>query len=203
MTTSLLRSAIAIAPLLCAAIALAAAVPLCAQEATAPAGAAGAVAVAATPLPPPAAFRGISLGMNLESVKTALQADPLFGYRGDPDVAFQPQAREQLVECEGIGYIERAWFQFVDGRLAVMILVLDPHLVDHYSVFTALSRKYGDPITLGPRECVWLSESVRFSLERPLTVKWLELKTFSEQVARGAAQLDLEQLSRERFIEQF
>ena len=41
------------------------------------------------------------------------------------------------------------------------------------------------------------------ALERPLTVKYIDRRVFEAQVARGAAQQDLEQLSRERFIDQF
>ena len=50
---------------------------------------------------------------------------------------------------------------------------------------------------------MWQSDAVRFSLERPLTVKYIDRRVFDAQVARGAAQQDLEMLSRERFIEQF
>ena len=39
----------------------------------------------------PAGFRAVSLGMGLDQVKKALAADPLFVYRGDPDVSFLPQ----------------------------------------------------------------------------------------------------------------
>jgi hypothetical protein len=63
--------------------------------------------------------------------------------------------------------------------------------------------KYGQPASLNPQETVWQSETVRFSLERPLTVKYIDNKTFSAQQARGGAQKDLEQLSREKFIGQF
>jgi hypothetical protein len=84
-----------------------------------------------------------------------------------------------------------------------MILVLDTEKLDYYSLFTALSAKYGQPASLNPQETVWQSAAVRFSLERPLTVKYVDNKTFSAQQAKGGAQTDLEQLSREKFIGQF
>jgi hypothetical protein len=83
-----------------------------------------------------------------------------------------------------------------------MILLLDPERVDHYSVYSALTRKYGAPSSLSPRETVWLFDGVRLSLERPLTVKYVERKTFAS-LQRGAPQADLEQLSRDSFLEQF
>jgi hypothetical protein len=157
----------------------------------------------ATPAVPPGSFRGISLGMTVDQVKAILLRDALYRYRGDPDVSFLPSSGESLIECEGSSYLDRAYFQFAGGALYVFILVLDPKKLDHYSLFTAFNAKYGPPTTFDPREAVWQSEALRFSLERPLTVKYIDRRVFDAQVARGAAQQDLEMLSRERFIEQF
>lgn len=151
----------------------------------------------------PAGFRSLSLGMGLDQVKQALKADPLFLYRGDPDVSFLPQTSQYLIECQGNSYLRRAYFQFADSRLFIMILVLDTQKLDHFSIFSALSSKYGPPASLTPQESVWLSDTVRFSLERPLTVKYVDNKTFSAILSKGGAQKDLDQLSREKFIEQF
>ena len=153
--------------------------------------------------PLPRAFRGVSLGMELEQVKQALAGDPLFRYRGDPDVSFLPQSAQVLIECPGTAWIRRAYFQFVDSRLFIMILVLDTQKVDHYSLFTAVSKKYGQPSSLSPQESVWAAPDVRFSIERPLTVKYIDAAVFSRIVQQGVAAEDLEKLSREQFIEQF
>jgi hypothetical protein len=151
----------------------------------------------------PSGFRSVSLGMGLDEVKQALKTDPLFRYRGDPDVSFLPQTNQYLIECDGNSYLRRAYFQFADSRLFIMILVLDTQKLDHFSLFSALSTKYGQPTTLNPQESVWQSDPVRFSLERPLTVKYVDNKTFSAILAKGGARGDLDQLSREKFIEQF
>jgi hypothetical protein len=151
----------------------------------------------------PLGFRSITVGMGLDQVKQALKADPLFRYRGDPDVSFLPQTSQYLIECEGNSYLRRAYFQFADSRLFIMILVLDTQRLDFYSVFSALSSKYGQPESLSPQEVVWKSEPVRFSLERPLTVKYIDNRTFAALLSKGGAQKDLDQLSREKFIEQF
>ncbi len=157
----------------------------------------------AAPVPPPSSFRGVALGMSVNQVKELLRQDALYRYRGDPDVSFLPSSGESLIECEGSSYLGRAYFQFAGGALYVFILVLDPKKLDHYSLFTAFNAKYGDPTSFNPQEAVWQSDAVRFSLERPLTVKYIDRRVFDEQVARGAAQQDLDMLSRERFIEQF
>jgi hypothetical protein len=151
----------------------------------------------------PISFRGIGLGMDLSLVKEALNADPLFIYRGDPDVSLLPQSSQALIECRGTTYIDRAYFQFENGKLFIMILVLDRERLDHYSLFTTLERKYGKPSSLSPQETVWLFDSVRFTLERPLTVKYIERKTFETLLQKGAAQEDLELVSREKFLEEF
>jgi hypothetical protein len=153
--------------------------------------------------PLPRSFRGVALGMELEQVKRALAADPMFRYRGDPDVSFLPQTSQVLIECPGTAWVRRAYFQFADSRLFIMILVLDTQKVDHYSLFTAVSGKYGAPSTLSPQESVWSAGDVRFSIERPLTVKYIDAAVFSRMVRQGAAAEDLEKLSREQFLEQF
>ncbi len=151
----------------------------------------------------PRGFRGITLGMDLDQVKQSLLADPLFGYRGDPDVSLLPQSRQYLIECAGPSFIHRSYFQFADRKLLTMILVLDPEKLDYFSMFSALSAKYGQPASLSPEETVWQSDTVRLSLERPLTVKYLDPKAFASLAAAGAATSDLDRLSREKFIEQF
>ncbi len=153
--------------------------------------------------PLPRAFRGVSLGMELEQVKKTIAADPLFRYRGEPDVSFLPQSAQVLIECPGTAWVRRAYFQFVDSRLFIMILVLDTQKVDHYSLFTTVSTKYGQPSSLSPQESVWAAEDVRFSIERPLTVKYIDAAVFARIVSQGAAAEDLEKLSREQFLEQF
>ena len=160
-------------------------------------------ASAAPAQPLPAGFRGITLGMGLDDVKKALKADPLFLYRGDPDVSFLPRTHQYLIECAGATFLRRAYFQFSDSRLYIMILLLDPQRLDHYSMFSALSAKYGPPASLSPQETVWQNDSVRFSLERPLTVKYIDRKVFGANLEAGKAPNDLDQLSREKFIEQF
>jgi hypothetical protein len=145
----------------------------------------------------PLGFRGITLGMGLDQVKEALKADPLFLYRGDPDVSFLPQTSQYLIECEGTTYLRRAYFQFADSRLFIMILVLDTQKLDHFSMWSALASKYGQPTSLSPDESVWQSDPVRFSLEKPLTVKYIDNKTFAAILAKGGAQKDLDQVSRE------
>jgi hypothetical protein len=151
----------------------------------------------------PAGFRGIDLGMDLETVKNELLEDPFFDYRGEPDVSFLPQTRESLIECAGLSYISRAYFQFHEKKLYIMILVLDEKKIDHYSLFATLTDKYGPFSSLSPAKVVWETENTLFSLERPLTVKYLDRGVFESLKAEGAAEENLRSVSRSRFLEEF
>jgi hypothetical protein len=84
-----------------------------------------------------------------------------------------------------------------------MAFSLDTALVDHYSVYTALSRKYGEPEILNPREAVWESGSTRISVERPLTVKYIDLDTFNRLAAESRTETQAEINRRQEFLNDF
>lgn len=152
------------------------------------------------PVAVPRGYRGIELGMSMEAVKAALAADGLFAYRGDPDVSLLPRPSETLIEVAGTSFIRRAFFQFYEDRLFVMILSLNEREIDHYSVFTSLSGKYGKPRVLSPGESVWLDEATRLAVERPLAIKYIDLATFDELKAAGEAIRSYEDLLRADFL---
>lgn len=128
----------------------------------------------------PRRFREISLGMSLDDLKTGLQTDSLFSFRGDRDVSFLPAREQSLVETTGPSFIRRAFFQLRDGQVFIMAFSLNTALVDHYSVFTTLTAKYGEPAYLDPREAVWENEDTRIAIERPLTVKYIDKRVFND-----------------------
>ncbi|MDR2499671.1 MAG: hypothetical protein LBD37_01155, partial [Treponema sp.] len=107
------------------------------------------------PAPAPRSFREMSLGMALDDLKAALEADELFLFRGDRDVSFLPSKEQNLIETAGASFIRRAFFQLQDGELFIMAFSLDSALVDHYSVYASFVKKYGEPRSLNPKEAVW------------------------------------------------
>ncbi|MDR2181689.1 MAG: hypothetical protein LBN92_03310 [Treponema sp.] len=151
----------------------------------------------------PRAFRGINLGMGLDDLEKALTEDSLFAFRGDRDVSFLPPKEENLIESAGLSFIRRAFFQLRGGRLYIMAYSLDESLVDHYSVFTALVKKYGEPKSLNPREAVWEDGATRVSVERPLTVKYLDRETFNEILEQGKTEESHEVYLRKLFVDEF
>ena len=132
------------------------------------------------PLPEklPAGYRSVKLGMTLEEVKKALRSDSLFGYRGERDVSLLPGENRVLIETSSGGYLERCWFQFYEDKLYTLIVNFNPEKIDYYSVFTKLLEKYGTPAELTPEQAVWRNEEVILSLERPVSVKYIDRTVF-------------------------
>ncbi|MDR0668571.1 MAG: hypothetical protein LBF95_00685 [Treponema sp.] len=151
----------------------------------------------------PRQFRGLSLGMGLEELKAALAADVLFSFRGDRDVSFLPNPQQNLVETTGLSFVKRAFFQLDKGALFIMAFTMNTDLVDYYSLFTALSEKYGPPGSLSPRQSVWENGSTRLALERPLTVKYIDLGVFNGLVEDSTVQETYELRLRQEFIDAF
>jgi hypothetical protein len=135
----------------------------------------------------PRTFRELTLGMPLEELKDALIRDSLFSFRGDRDVSFLPIQEQTIIDTTGFSFIRRAFFQLEEGNLFIMSFTLDPALIDHYSIFTQFVEKYGEPNSLNPQAAVWENNMSRISLERPLTVKYIDKVVFDELIEQSNA----------------
>jgi len=151
----------------------------------------------------PSQFRQISLGMSLDELKSALEEDKMFNFRGDRDVSFLPAREESLVETSGSSFVKRAFFQLRDGALFIMAYTLNTNMMDHYSVFTDLVEKYGPPTYLDPKEAVWETEALRVSIERPLTVKYIDKKVFDDIISESALVESKRVQQRQEFLNEF
>lgn len=154
-------------------------------------------------LPVPDSYRGIRLGMSLEEVKEVLKTEPVFGYRGERDVSMIPNPDRTLIETFGTGYIKKAWFQFSGDKLYIMTVVLDNSKIDYYSMYQSLTKKYGEPESLSPRKAQWNSDTVQLSLEKPLSVKYIDSVIYDSLLKESQAGIDYEELLQESFIESF
>lgn len=148
-------------------------------------------------------FDVFRLGMNLEELKSALKNNSFFLYSGEPDVTLLNRPNTNLIDVPGLTYFSRGIFQVVDGALYSITLELNPEQLDYFAMFTTLSKKYGDPVALDPSSARWESASVRLTLEKPLTVKYIDMAKFQELQKQGRAQQSLQQVTRERFLENF
>jgi hypothetical protein len=186
-------------------------VPARSQQATGTAGpAAGLAAPGAVPdpssgakaafAPVPRSFRGVELGMDRDKVIAALKQDPIFNYRGPEDVSLLPSPNQSLIDVSGLSFVERGFFQFYEGKLWVMILILNSDKVDHYSIYTTLTAKYGQPELLDPKEARWQDATTRMALERPLTLRYMDMTVFSKLNAGSSAQASVLELDRQDFL---
>jgi hypothetical protein len=126
----------------------------------------------------PRSFRNFSLGMGVEELKTVLANDEIFRFREDRDVSFLPLREEVLIETTGNSFVRQAFFQLRGQTVFIMTFRLNTQLVDHYSVFMSFIKKYGEPLTIDPKQAVWESETTRVAIERPLTVKYIDRVIF-------------------------
>lgn len=152
---------------------------------------------------PPSGFGLLELGIGIDAAKERLKEDPNFIFRGDPDVSLLRNPNESLLEARGVSFVERGYFQFHDDRLYTIILELDTTSLDHYTMYTTLTERYGDPTSLDPEQSIWEFESIRISLERPLRLKYIDLTIFEEILASQDRTESMSRLSRDRFLEQF
>jgi hypothetical protein len=133
----------------------------------------------------PRQFRELALGMSLDDLKTNLVSDSYFNFRGDRDVSFLPVRNQSLVETTGSSFIKRAFFQLRDGSVFIMSFSLNTEIIDHYSVFTQLVEKYGQPSYLDPSAAIWETDETRIAIERPLTVKYIDKVVFNDIISES------------------
>jgi hypothetical protein len=164
---------------------------------------AGVSIVIDTPAQLPRSFRGLSLGMSLDELKTALKVDPAFVFRGDRDVSFLPNSNQNLVDSAGSDFIKRAFFQIKDDAVFVMTFEMNTEKVDHYSVFTTFSNKYGGPLLLDPKQSEWEDDETRVYIERPLTVKYIDKNVFDSIVSESSIAESSFVLRRQEFLNDF
>ncbi|RKX86733.1 MAG: hypothetical protein DRP58_04075 [Spirochaetes bacterium] len=151
----------------------------------------------------PNGFGKIILGISMEDAKKAISADGNFNYRGDQDLSILKRPNESLIECRGYDFIDRAFFQFKEDQLYSITILFNFELIDHYSLFTTLSKKYGPPNSLSPEQSLWETEENSLVLERPLQIKYLDKKIFQGIIGESDISQSYSELSRVQFLDQF
>ena len=151
----------------------------------------------------PRGFQTLDLGMGLAEVKEALKADTNFNFRGDPDVTMLNNPNDSLIETEGFSFVDRAFFQFHEQKLYTIIIMLNPEEIDHFTMYTRLTDKYGEPSSLSPSEVVWDFDAIRLSLERPLAVKYVDKQVFESLLEAGDKAESFNEINKDNFLDQF
>ncbi len=154
----------------------------------------------------PDGFKKIRFGMTVDQVKEELKKDPSFGFRGDRDVSLLPGENRILIETDTsrtapYSFLERCWFQFFDDKLYTITINMKKKKMDHYSIYTTLTEKYGNPDSLNPEKSEWRSDGVIMSLERPLTLKYTDRKIFEDLQSKAMVKETAEEQSKQDFLD--
>ncbi len=148
----------------------------------------------------PNGYRDIRLGMNIEEVKEALKSDSLFGYRGERDVSFLPSENQTLIETSSDSWLEHCWFQFYDDTLYTIIINFNPEKIDYHSVYNELIKQYGEHKELSPQRVVWENDSITLSLERPVSVKYIDRAVFDSLQQETVSNESITEMLRENIL---
>lgn len=151
----------------------------------------------------PREYREITLGMTPDEVKKRLLEDSWFAYRGDPDVSLLKRPRASIIDAGGSLFIDRGLFQFEDESLAAIMLELNPETIDWFTIYTTLEERYGNPTDMNPNKAWWEDGQTRLALERPLTVKYLDLGVFDASVAERTDRIAWRESARDEFLDEF
>lgn len=154
----------------------------------------------------PHGYKDVILGMSLEETKDALLKEPDFGYHGERDVSLIPHTNKVLIETDaekglGSNFLSRCWFQFHNNQLFTITININTNKMDYYSVFTTLCKKYGEPQNFDPNSATWKNEDVTMSLEKPLTLKYIDNKLFEDTQNYSNVPSSPQELTQEMFLD--
>ena len=154
----------------------------------------------------PNGYKDVKLGMSLQETKETLVKDPDFGYHGDRDVSLIPNSSKTLIETDaqrgfGSNFLTRCWFQFYFDELYIITINVNPEKMDYYSIFTKLTEKYGEPTSFSPQAATWKDDEVTMSLEKPLTLKYIDNKIFEQTQNYSNIQASPTEVTREMFLD--
>lgn len=151
-------------------------------------------------------FGGVELGMTVEQAKKALRGNTEFGYHGERDVSLLPGENRILIETDALSgheysFLERCWFQFYNDKLYIITINVNRERMDHFSIFDALCKKYGNPDSVSPEKSVWEDDDYSMSLERPLALKYVDKKTFESLQQKSLVNPSGTEITRDMFLE--
>ncbi len=148
----------------------------------------------------PWGFAGIELGMKMDTVESILDESKYFIYDSKliSWLPFTP-----LISAKGRGLINVGHFHFVDDQLYSINLIINPIQMDYYTLMTQFNEKYGKYSSLDPSRVLWLSETASISLEKPLTVSYLDLELHQIYINQSEIEKSNAQQTREEFLDEF
>ena len=145
-------------------------------------------------------FGAIPLGAPRATLERLVEESAQFIYE-QTEYSRLPNSDLQLIQVAGREYIAAAHFQLSGDAVVAIVLDLNEERIDHYTIYTHLVSKYGEPQQFGPRMARWESDGASLILERPLTIKYLD-QTYFDRLLNISNELDsAQQSSRARFLD--
>ena len=148
-------------------------------------------------------YRQIVLGRSFAEVEQLLYEESSFFYRGEPDVSLRPSDGNTVIDARGRGFVARGVFYFVDDALYSLNLYLNRASIDYFQLYERLRARYGEPDDLNPRLAVWDDERTRIELEKPLTVRYIDLTPIVRRQEEEDRAFAAGEAARRRFLEEF
>jgi hypothetical protein len=74
--------------------------------------------------------------------------------------------------------------------------------IDHYSIFKTLTEKYGEPQSVTPQKSVWKNDEITMTLEKPLTLKYINNKIQDQLQQYSTIQKSAEEMTQQMFLDQ-
>lgn len=133
-------------------------------------------------------FADLTLGASLAQITNRLARSAFFDFDQERDLSRIPLSQSALISVPGTDYIERGFLQFDGNALVSIQLILNSQRLDHFSLYRALSEKYGEATALTPQTTTWESKTTRILIERPLIIKYIDLRALKAQ--QRAAETD-------------
>jgi hypothetical protein len=80
---------------------------------------------------------------------------------------------------------------------------MNPSMVDYFSISSSLEEKYGSPASFSPEKMVWEDGKVTLSLERPLTLKYMDTAVFNSLLDQSRVQQGVREMLQQDFLDSF
>lgn len=151
----------------------------------------------------PCGFTNIELGAELETVKKNLSENQWFAYRGEPDFSLLAETEKSLIRSKGNSFIDEGYFQFYNGRLYIITIVLNKSKTDYFTFYSRFSEKYGKPSSMDPSAAYWEDDKVSLVLEKPLNIKYIDKKISSGLKGKRETAANADAEKRKEFISLF
>jgi len=144
----------------------------------------------------PEGFQDINIGISYKEVTDKLENNDSFLYKKE-DVIYESR-QKNIISTLGKGFIKNAIFQFNEDKLINIILYINDDKIDFYTLKKDFLNKWGNPIQVNPNYNIWEDDTTRIILEKPLTIRYIDLTIFEDDPKE-----DIIQESKDDFLKSF